>query len=152
MSLIFIITLSLIQYKYTNPTDYLHLNEIERYEQQKRMNEYPASSARMANWIEARKESVVFFRLEKNFISIFDLTHFFGGLFKPFLFPFFIYGFFELVRLRTKEILVITLIPISTITLAGSANPYGLFSLYPIVYLSIMFGIFLFSKKYFFKQ
>lgn len=150
--LVLMIALSFLQFQYTSPTDYLHQNEIEISDRLKRMNEYPPYAARLSNWIEARKESVAFFKLEKNFIGIFDLTYFFGGLYKPLLFPLFIYGYFEFLKHRKKEILTLSLIPVIVIVLIGPESTKGLFNLYPIIYSSAALAMLLIFKNIYFHE
>ncbi len=79
-------------------TDLTTLTETEKTEQLRRMNEYPPSAYRLANLIEARKEAVIYFKLERKFLNFFDLPKTFGGGLKPILLPFLLFGLFEAVR------------------------------------------------------
>ncbi|HOX96108.1 MAG TPA: hypothetical protein PLI45_01900 [Candidatus Woesebacteria bacterium] len=145
--LLMILCLSLIQYKTTKSTDLFNLNEVEKIEQLKRMNEYPPSAYRLANWIEARKESVFYFKIEKNFVGIFDITKYFYGLFLPLLFPAFLYGFFGIFKQRKNEWILVSAIPVSLLTIIGHSSFYGPISIYPLIYSSIVYGIYLIFNK-----
>lgn len=45
----------------------LDLNQIERIEMQKRMDDYPRIYARVAHWLEERPETRLIYKLEDNF-------------------------------------------------------------------------------------
>lgn len=50
------------------------LTEIERVWQLQRMNSYPPQAFRLANWLEARPESLIFYRLQEKFFSAIDIA------------------------------------------------------------------------------
>jgi len=135
------------QYQTTTPINYFLKTEIEQVEQQQRMDSYPQYAYRLANIIEARPEFNIYFKLEKNFIKIFDITIYNNYLTILFL-PLFLYGYFGLVKIKTKQILLLNSIPIITLTIFGHQNIYGPFVLYPLIFISILFGI----KTYFYGQ
>lgn len=131
----------IFQYQTTKPTNYRELSEMEKIAQLRRMNEYPPSAYRLANLIEARPEAVVYFKLEKNFLAIFDLPLLFTTYLNPLLLPFFLLGFFELIKIHPKQILFISSLPVVLLTLIGHENSRGPFSLFPIIYACAIFGL-----------
>src|SRR3972149_1530541 len=74
------------------------LTETEKTDRLRRMNEYPPSAYRLANLIEARREAVIYFKLERMFLNFFDLPKTFGGGLKPVLLPLLLFGLFEVIR------------------------------------------------------
>ncbi|OHA75702.1 MAG: hypothetical protein A3I38_02350 [Candidatus Wildermuthbacteria bacterium RIFCSPLOWO2_02_FULL_47_10] len=79
------------------------LTTAEKTEQLRRMNEYPPAAYRLANLIEARKEAVIYFKLERRFLDFFDLPKTFGGGLKPVLLPLLLFGLFEMVKRLMPE-------------------------------------------------
>jgi len=135
------LVLLFFQYRTTKPTDFRNLSEMEKIAQQRRMNEYPPSAYRLANLIEARPEAVTYFKLEKNFLDIFDLPLLFTKYISPVLLPLFLFGLFEAIKARPKPVLLLTLLPISLLTIIGHDNPHGPFSLFPIIYAASGYGM-----------
>jgi len=135
------------QYQTTTPTNYFTKTQIELIEQQQRMDSYPQYAYRLANIIEARPEFNIYFKLEKNFIKIFDLT-IYNKYLTILMLPVFIYGYFCLVKIKTKQMILLSLIPIVTLTILGHQNIYGPFVLYPLIFISVLFGI----KTYIYDQ
>lgn len=132
--------LLIFQYQTTKPTNYRELSEMERIAQLRRMNEYPPSAYRLANLIEARPEAVVYFKLEKNFLDIFDLPKLFTVYLTPILLPFFLVGLFELIKIHPKQILLIASLPVVLLTLIGHENTKGPISLFPVIFACAVFG------------
>lgn len=137
------------QYRSTTPTNFSQLTETEKIAQLRRMNEYPPSAYRLANLIEARRESVVYFKLEKNFIDIFDLLALFTVYFPPLLLPFFLLGYFEAVRIYPKQILGLTALPVGLMTAIGHQYAKGPISLFPIIIGASIYGMMIFIKRVF---
>ena len=136
----------LIQYFSTKPTDFLQQTEIEGVEQIFRMHQYPPFAYRLANIIEARPEFRIYFRLEKNFLNIFDLSTLFNN-YRILLLPFFLIGYFEILRIKPRQLIFLTLLPIILLTIIGHQNLYGPVCLYPIIYSSILFGFIKIVKR-----
>lgn len=120
---------------------------MEKINQLRRMNEYPPSAYRLANLIEARPEAVVYFKLERNFLNIFDLPKLFTVYLTPILLPFFLVGLFELVKIHPKQILLIASLPVVLLTLIGHENTKGPISLYPIILTAAGYGMIVMVKK-----
>ncbi|MDD3998953.1 MAG: hypothetical protein PHR98_02545 [Candidatus Shapirobacteria bacterium] len=137
----------LIQYFTTKPTKLLEHTEIETVEQIYRMHQYPPYAYRLANIIEARSEFRIFFKLEKNFISSFDISNFFNS-YRIFLLPIFLIGYFEIIKKYPKETLFFSFLPIVLLTIIGHQNLYGPISLYPIMLLSIIIGLLKLANKW----
>jgi len=137
----------LIQYFTTKPTKYLEQTEMESVEQVFRMHQYPPYAYRLANIIEARPEFRIYFKLEKNFINIFDISNFFNS-YRIFLLPIFLIGYFEIFKKYPKETLFFSFLPIVLLTIIGHQNLYGPISLYPIMLLSIIIGLLKLANKW----
>ena len=141
ISFFLMLVLLFFQYKTTKPTDFRNLSEMEKIAQLRRMNEYTPSSYRLANLIEARPEAVVYFKLEKNFLDVFDLPSLFTIYIYPIFLPFFFIGFFEALRTRPKQVLLISSLPVLLLTLIGHQNTKGPFCLFPIIYAASGYGM-----------
>lgn len=131
----------IFQYQTTKPTNYRVLSEMEKIAQLRRMNEYPPSAYRLANLIEARPESVVYFKLEHNFLKVFDLETIFTKYIPSLFLPLFIIGLFEAIKNRPKLILFISSLPVMLLTLIGHENTKGPVSLFPFIYTSAALGL-----------
>jgi hypothetical protein len=140
IAIILYFIVAVLQYQTTTPTSYISQTEMEQIEQQQRMDSYPQFAYRLANIIEVRPEFNIYFKLEKNFIKIFDLT-IYNNYLTIILLPIFLFGYFNLIKTNAKNTLLISLIPILTLTIFGHQNIYGPFVLYPIFAMSILFGI-----------
>ncbi len=137
----------LIQYFTTKPTKFLEQTEMDSVEQVFRMHQYPPFAYRLANIIEARPEFRIYFKLEKNFINIFDISNLFNG-YRLFLLPIFLIGYLEIFKKHPKETLLISSLPILLLTIIGHQNLYGYICLYPIILISIIFGFLKFTNKW----
>lgn len=131
-----------VQIRSTTPTNFdrKKLTEMERIEQTRRMNEYPPFAYRLANILEARQEAVTYFKLEKNFIGVFDLALLFGGV-KILLLPFFVVGIFWLIETAPLIVVIMGLPPVILLTIIGQRNLYGPVCLYPLIFLGITGGV-----------
>lgn len=135
------LVLLFFQYKTTKPTNFGQLTEIEKIAQLRRMNEYSPSVYRLANLIEARPEAIVYFKLEKNFLDVFDLERLFTIYLSPILLPLFLIGLFEAIRARPRPVLFLTALPVALLTIIGHSNPRGPFILFPVIYIGAAFGV-----------
>ena len=72
ISTIFISILLIFQYKTSSINPLTFLNENEKIEQQERMRGYPRHFYRFANWLEQRKEALIFYKLQENFFEVMD--------------------------------------------------------------------------------
>jgi hypothetical protein len=134
--------LAIVQIQTTSATRLGYLTEIENVEKINRMAQYPPYGYRLANIIEARPESIIYFQLEKNFIKIFDLRTYFDGIIKIFFLPLFLFGLFQLLKLNLKITLIFCLIPIILLTLIGHSSLHGPLILLPLIYSAAAFGLF----------
>ena len=140
------LTLMFIQYKDTKATDFQQLTEMEKIAQLRRMNEYPPSAYRLANHIEKRPEAVIYFKLEKNFVDIFDFFGLFTVYFPPLLLPFFLGGYFDAIKRYPKQILFLSALPIGLMTIIGQQNTKGPISLFPIIIGATIYGMMVFIR------
>ena len=143
-----------VQYKSTKLTNFdkSKLTEMEKIEQLRHMNEYPPFAYRLANILEARQEAILYFKLEKNFVDIFNLELLFGDFRMFVLLPFFVIGLTQLTKKFPKETMILSLPPIILMTIIGHTNLYGPISLYPLLYCGIVFGLFLSFRKFVLKN
>lgn len=139
--------LMFFQYKTTRPTDFRRLTEMEKIAQLRRMNEYPPRAYRLANWIEARPEAIIYFKLEKNFIDSFDLLVLFAKYLPALFLPLFLLGYFEAVKSWPRPVLALTILPISLTTLIGHDNAKGPISLLAVIVLASAFGLWLLIRR-----
>lgn len=153
ISAIFIFILLFLQYKTSSINSLVFLNENEKIEQQQRMRGYPRSLYRFANWLEQRKEALVFYKIEENLSEVVDPNlYFFANhprerigvveyeKFPYILLPFLILGIFSLKKSNLK-VLLLSLSPIFLILLIGNSNPIGPFSLFPFFAAHITKGL-----------
>ncbi len=137
---IFLSVVQLVSYK--GPS-LLFQNEIERIEQVQRMHDYPPQYYHVANIIENRPESRLYFKLESNFFNIFNLK-----LLPPITIPFVFIGFFTLVKRNSYYYLFTGLfISVLVLTYIGPNQPSGFYCLYPFLIISIIYGILSILKK-----
>ncbi|MFA5828861.1 MAG: hypothetical protein WC841_05915 [Candidatus Shapirobacteria bacterium] len=137
------VSFSYFQVVLSKNTPLLYQNEVDLIEQQQRMNDYPSMYYRLANIIEKRPESRLFFKLQDNFFSIFDIKSL------PFLIIFLILiGFFDLVQKGyLKYFLPLFIIPVLTLTFVGSNATVGNFCLYPVLFIFAINGFLSIAKK-----
>jgi len=149
LMVIFLIGLMLVQYSSTKPTNFDRgkLTEMEKVEQIKRMNEYPPFAYRLANILEARQEAITYFKLEKNFVSIFDPAPIFGKIYMFLLLPFFLIGMANLVRDFPLSTTMMTLPQMALLTIIGHTNLYGPICLMPTIYTAILWGVYVSIKN-----
>lgn len=133
------------QVKTTNRVPLTHLSEDEIVRQIQRMREY--DNPRIAHILEERPEALVFFRIQNNLSQLVDPNFYFfanhprerAGInefekFPYLLIPFFIYGFYKLVRKKEYFFLIFYLfLPLLVLSLIGLNNPLGPFSLFPFI-------------------
>lgn len=143
LSILFIFVLSMFQYETSSINSLTFLNENEKTEQRQKMTGYPRSLFRFANWLEQRKEALVFYKIEENFSEVIDPNlYFFAnhprervGVSESEKFPYILLPFLVLGLLSIKKedlkILLLSFSPIVLISLIGNSNPAGPFSLFP---------------------
>lgn len=141
-----VVFISVLIFNRSAYTPITQLNEIEKIEQLKRANQYPKYGYRLANWIELRPESVAFFKLQNNFVSIFDLNNYFGG-FKIIFLPFFTYGVFRVLETRGWGYLVLLMPPLILLTIIGTESHSSFFALLPHIFSTTVIGVSSIFKK-----
>ncbi|KKQ26391.1 MAG: hypothetical protein US62_C0022G0007 [Candidatus Woesebacteria bacterium GW2011_GWA1_37_8] len=164
ISTIFISILLIFQYKTSSINPLTFLNENEKIEQQERMRGYPRHFYRFANWLEQRKEALIFYKLQENFFEVMDPNlYFFAnhprervGVVEyekfPYIFlPFLVIGLLSLKKSSFK-ILLLSSSPLILLSLIGNSNPMGPFSLFPTLAAFIAVGLepIFKNKKYLF--
>jgi len=164
LSLLLIIILLFFQYKTSSKNSLTFLNDNEKLQQEVRLRGYPPSNIPIANWLENRKESLVFYKVEANFSEVVDPNlYFFANhprervgvveyeKFAYILLPFFVLG---LLLLKKEDLptLLLSLSPFILISIIGNSNPVGPFSLFPflVTYISLGLAPVFAQKKYLF--
>lgn len=140
---VFIFILIFFQYKTSSINSLVFLNENEKIEQQQRMRGYPRELYRFANWLEQRKEALIFYKVEENFSEVVDPNiYFFANhprervgvveyeKFPYILLPFFVFGILSVKKIPT---LFLSASPIILLSLIGNSNPMGPFSIFPLL-------------------
>lgn len=116
----------------------------------------------IAHWFEERKETIAFFRIQKNLSENLDPNlYFFANHPRerigykefdkfPYIFiPFFILGIIESVKLKNRNILYFSLFaPLLLTSIIGNVNPMGPFSLFPFFSINIALGLRYITEKY----
>lgn len=163
LSAVALIILTFFQFRTSTIDSLTYLNEREKVEQRQKMTGYPRHFFKFANWLEQRKEAVMFYKIEKNFFEVVDPNlYFFAnhpreriGIVEyekfPYIFlPFFIAGIL-LIKKSDINILVVSLSPLVLLSLIGSSNPIGPFSLFPALAAYTASGLepVLNNRKYF---
>ena len=130
-----------IQIKQTQITDFSTLTEMETVTQISRLHQYPPYGYRLGHILEQRSESIFFFKLEKNFIDIFDLLIFPNIATTTIVLPFFIFGLIKGIKIYPKITLTLFLLPIILLTFIGHQNLSGPICLYPIIFAYSLFSL-----------
>lgn len=161
---LFLFTLLLFfQWQTTTRIPLTYLDNDEQRVQQERLGEYPPISVQLANktiwvpiahWFEGRKETVAFFRIQKNFFEAIDPNlYFFANhprervniqefeKFPYILFPVFLIGILSFTYKRMNPIWIPLVLPVILISFIGHKNALGPFSLFPFFTLTITQGI-----------
>lgn len=158
---LFLILVLLFQYKTTHKIDLLSLSNDEQRIQVMRLREYPPDYLRIGYWIEARDESIVFFRVLKNFSeAVSPNLYFFANHprgrvgvdeFEKFPFgflPFFFIGIYNTIEKRNGyKIWVSILLSLFLISFVGNVCPIGPFSLFPAIAVLASRGLTVVQKK-----
>lgn len=131
----------IIQIKQTRLTNLSQFTEIETVEQINRIHQYPNYAFRLGHIIEERKESIIFFKLEKNFIESFDLLLFHNVFLTTAVLPFFIIGVFKGINKKPIHTIILICMPIILLTIIGHQNSSGPTCFYPIIFAYSLFSI-----------
>lgn len=163
------ILLLFTQLQTTQKTSLTYLDNDEQRVQQMRLREYPPVYIQIAgktlwlpvaHWFEGRKESIAFFRIQRNFSELIDPNlYFFSNHPRervdirefekfPYVFlPFFLAGLVSLFKSRQRIFWVSLLFPVFLISLIGNKNPVGPFSLFPFFTVTITKGVAIFGRS-----
>lgn len=131
----------IIQYNQTTPTNFFNLSEIEKIGQINRLHQYPPSGYRLGHILEERPESIIFFKLEKNFIDTLDFLLFPNVFFTIILLPLFLVGIFKSIDQHRIFSLILLCSPILLFTLIGHQNSSGPTCLYPIIFAYSLYSL-----------
>ena len=151
------------QWSTTPPSSLTKLDNDEQRIQQDRLNMYPPTYIQfsshtlwvpLAHWLEGRRETIAFYRIEKNFFQAIDPSLYFFvnhprerfGVkeFEKFpyvLLPFFLVGIVKFFQRRTLLATMSFVIPIALISYIGNQNPMSNFILFPALSVSLALGI-----------
>jgi hypothetical protein len=145
MKLINLIVIILVglQIYYSPHQSLFYQSEIDHIEIRQRMLDYPPFLYRLANILEQRPESLLFYRLQDNFFAILNLN-----LLPYILIPFFTIGLFYQIKIKPFIYFTILLfLPLITLTILGPNQPQGWFCLYPFLIVSVVYGLLRLVKK-----
>ncbi len=149
----FIFLLIIFQYNISLKVPLVFLNEYQKIEQRQRMRGYPRELYRFANWLEQRKEAVIFYKIEDNFSEVVDPNlYFFSnhprervGVVEYEKFPYILLPFFVIGILSIKKsglnILLLSISPLILLSLIGDSSPIGPFSLFPFLAVYTAIGL-----------
>jgi hypothetical protein len=156
------------QWKTSFKTSITFLNNSEILQQTVRMRGYPPLKFSIlgktfwipaANWLEKRKETVVYYKIMNNFSEVIDPNlYFFANhprervgtrefeKFPYILLPLFLLGLLNIKKGNIKE-LVLSLSPMILVSVIGNSNSMGPFSLFPFIATYTSFGVASISKN-----
>lgn len=172
--ILFLFVLLVFQYRTTQKVPLDYLSEQEKIMQTQRTREYPPVYIKMGDrtiwipayhWLEERKETLAFYRIEKNISeSLSPNLYFFANhpnervgvkefeKFPYILLPFFVIGFLNMEARKNIKIIILSLLtPIVLVSLIGDKNLLGPFSLFPFIVVDSVLGT-EYVYKIFFKR
>ena len=130
-----------VQYKQTLPTNLFQLTEMETVNQINRLHQYSQYAFRLGHILEERPESVILFKLEKNFTDTFNFL-LSPNIFLTIIFiPFFIIGIFKSINAHPRFTLTLVTSSIILFTFIGHQNSHGPICLYPIIFAYSFFAL-----------
>ena len=148
------VLLLILQWTTTKNASLINLSNDQIRVRDMRLREYPPIYfLPIAHWFEGRRESIAFFRLLNNFSEAVDPNlYFFANHPRervgvkefekfPYVFlPAFLIGVLVLAERKKKVFLLSLLLPLAVLTLKGSDNPLGPFTLFPAFSVAIATG------------
>lgn len=161
-----------LDYKTSSKNSLTFLNDNEQMHLLERLKAYPPVYFKLgskiiwipaANWLEQRKETLVFYKLEENFSELIDPNlYFFANhprervgaqefeKFPYILLPFLIFGLLSINK-KNLKVFLLAASPLVLNSIIGNSNPAGPFALFPLIVVSVSLGIAPFiSKKVFY--
>jgi hypothetical protein len=163
--LFFVVFTALLNFQFTttDESSLTNLNNYQQWIQAKRIKEYPpvyisafgkALWFPVERWFEEDTTYVSFYRLTDNVYQVLDLNlYFFGNhprerlehkefqKFPYVVIPLFLLGVLKIAERKRIDIFVLSfLIPVVLLTVIGSKNDMGPFSLFPFIIVSILLG------------
>ncbi|MBI3397090.1 hypothetical protein HY045_01290 [Candidatus Woesebacteria bacterium] len=128
--------------------------DYERHIQIQRTREYPFIPFPLAHWLEERKETMIFYKLERNFSEVVDPNlYFFANhpreraavrefeKYPYLLFPLFLIGILYFYQKNPTIFVVVSGIPLITLTLVGNSSWAGPLSFFPFITIAISLGL-----------
>lgn len=169
LTILFFILILFLQYKTSSINSLTFLNGDEKIVQEQKMHGYPPVYISLgtkkvyipvSNWLEARPEILIFYKLQTNISEVVDPNLYFfanhprerAGLkeyemFPYILIPFFIFGISKTEK-KDLKFLLLSISPLILLSLIGNSNKAGPFSLFPFVANSVSVGLYpIFSNK-----
>lgn len=110
-----------------------------------KMNLYPPGTYRLANIIENRPESKIYFRLEKNFTDLFSVKKYVDDYFSLMVFMICLFLLFKIFLSQPKQVIVLITPSLITLTLYPVDRWWVFYQILPTIFYSLWF--FLFSKN-----
>lgn len=170
LSILFLF-ICLFQWKLTPKVSLTNLDNDQIRVRDMRLNEYPPIFFNVgsktiwlpiAHWFEGRKESIAIGRIKENIFSFIDFNQYFFASHPrervgikeiekfPYIFiPFFLLGILDLVKRKKDKyfIFFLVMLPLLLISLIGNRCELGPFVTFPLIVLTISFGLTDFYKK-----
>lgn len=109
--------------------------------QAKRMNLFPPKLARLAYYLEFKKETLLVNKLQNNFFDILDFKLYFGNYFSYFSIPFFFSGLFHFFKNKRGILHFLFLGTIVFLSFLGKNGRFGPFLIFPFFILFISIGL-----------
>jgi len=156
------VVLLFLNYKTSSKNSLTFLNSSEKFHLLERLRAYPPTKISlgskvlyipMANWMEQRKETLVFYKLEGNLSEIIDPNlYFFANhprervgakefeKFPYIMLPLFVIGLLSINRKNAKVFLLASS-PFLLYAVIGNSNPMGPLALFPLITVSITLGL-----------
>jgi hypothetical protein len=106
-----------------------------------RMNQFPASQARLGYWLETKKEMLLLDRLQNNFFNLFDLNLYFPNYFSFFTLPFFFLGIYRFIKGKDSFLFSILSFSLVLLVFWGIHGQLGPFLILPFFVLFILLGL-----------
>lgn len=156
-------------YKTSSVNSLTFLNDDEQIHLWERLTAYPPIKINLgskiiwipaANWLEQRKETLIFYKLEENLSEIIDPNlYFFANhprervgatefeKFPYILLPFFLIGLLSINK-KNSKVFLLAASPFALNSFIGNSNPAGPAALFPLIAISTSLGLSkIFSKK-----
>jgi len=136
ISIILLVILGVFQLSSTRLSEIYRPTPLQIEEHQQRLDIYPRSQARLAHWTEDYLNPLWLDKLKLNFFDSLDFVDLFTHYFPFFLFPFFIFGLYQLIKRPSYFFVCQLATSLFLLTLISPHGLYGPFLIFPqIIYL-----------------